>query len=482
MGKEATVLNLKKLYASEYMVKKDRIIGEIPSSRRAYGDIMNMAIPSIAEYVLSSLISSVDTMMVSTLGTTAVAAVGLVGQPRMLILCFFFAINVGITAIVARRKGEERQEDANRTLRNSILLVLALCAVLMVISLPLAYPLMRLAGAEADTIDDAVIYFKILTYFTPFNALTMAINSAQRGSGNTRITLYCNLAANLVNVFFNYLLIGGNLGFPKMGVTGAALATGIGLVVGFLMAFGALIRGNIKNEFLQISFRISQWKPHIPTLNGVITIGSNAMIEQVANRIGFFTYAAIVARLGTNSFAAHQICMQFLNLSFNFATGVGVAGTSLIGQMLGRKRPDLSEMYGNCTQRIALLMSAGLALCMILFREPLVNLFIHDVDANAPEVRMISMQVMLVVALIQPFQMSSVIYAGCLRGAGDNKYVALVMTICVACMRPVLALAAVYVFHFGIIGAWMSSLIDMIVRLALTARRFNSDKWQKIRV
>ena len=472
---------LKRLFAVESLVGSTPVQGELPTTREAYRNLTQIALPSVLEMVLTSLIGSIDTMMVGTLGSAAIAAVGLVGQPRMLMLSLFFALNIGVTAVVARRKGEGRQVDANRTLRSAIVMMLALSGVLMAVLIPLARPLMIFAGAMPDTVEEATTYFRILGWVLPLNALSMGINAAQRGVGNTRITMYCNVTANLVNVLFNYLLIGGNLGFPKLGVAGAAYATAIGFTVGFIMAVTALVRGGLRGDFLHVHIS-DNWKPDGECVKSVLKVGGNALIEQVALRIGFFSYAKIVASLGTISFAAHQICMQFLNLSFTFADGVGVAGTSLVGQMLGRKRPDLSTVYGKCAQRMAFVISLMIATAVALLRGPAISLFLSEADENAEAVRQIAMQVMLIVALFQPFQMSSVVISGCLRGAGDNRFVAGVMMACVMCIRPLMALMAVHVLHLGLAGAWMASLVDMTVRMVLVMRRFAGGKWHAIKV
>ena len=97
---------LKKIYCVEWMVPKHHRIGPLPSSKEAYGNVMRIALPSIAEMLLMSLIGSADTIMVGQLGKNALAAVALPTQPRMMMLSIFFALNVGVTAIVARRKGE----------------------------------------------------------------------------------------------------------------------------------------------------------------------------------------------------------------------------------------------------------------------------------------------------------------------------------------------------------------------------------------
>ena len=111
---------------------------ELPSGSSMYAEYARLAVPSVLEMVLISLINMMDTVMVSGLGTDAVAAVGLVGQPRMIMLCMFFALNTGITTVVARRKGEDRQSDANSTVRTSVLMIIGLSIVLMAVLLPLS--------------------------------------------------------------------------------------------------------------------------------------------------------------------------------------------------------------------------------------------------------------------------------------------------------------------------------------------------------
>lgn len=480
-------MTLRHYLSSEGMLPRNMEHSELPGATSMYMKYLRLAIPSVLEMVLISLINMMDTVMVSGVGTDAVAAVGLVGQPRMLMLCFFFAINAGITAVVARRKGEQRQADANRVLRNAILMIFALSLVLIALFFPFAEPLMRFAGAEEGrTLEDSTAYFLIVNSVLPLNAISMGICAAQRGIGNTKLTMYVNITSNLVNILFNYLLINGIGPFPELKVVGAAIATAIGLVVGCILAILSVMLPRTQTSFLHLSFR-DDWRPDKTSIMDVTRVASGAMVEQVVLRIGFFSYAKIVAGLGTNAFAAHQIDMQFLNLSFSFADGFGVAGTSLVGQNLGAKRKDLAHIFGKLAQRSAFVISLILASCCIFLRGPLVSMFISE---NAePGVREMAENVMIVVGIFQPFQMLSVVAAGALRGAGDVKYAARVMTITVMLIRPILAFAAVYYFDkvlgnepLALIGAWLASLSDMITRMILFMRRYNAGKWHDIRV
>ena len=225
------------------------------SARDAYGNVLGIAIPAVAELLLVSLISSVDTMMVGSLGKQALSSVGLTSQPRLLVLCFFTALNVGISAVTARRKGEDRREDAVSALKMAVLLSVALSVLLMTASILLNVPLLRLAGGADDSaeglqvLQQAAQYFRIMMLALPLNAVSLVICAAQRGAGNARITFQVNVLSNLVNVVFNYLLIEGRFGFPRLEVRGAAIASVIGIFAGFVLAVQTVVSKRRQKSF-----------------------------------------------------------------------------------------------------------------------------------------------------------------------------------------------------------------------------------------
>ncbi len=470
----------RRFFSPEGLVAPGRRLGPLPGGREAYGQVMRIALPAMAETVLMSLIGSADMLMVGQLGKTALAAVSLPIQPRMILLALFFALNVGVTAIVARRKGQGRQADASLTLRSALVLGLGLSFVLMLLAVIFARPLMLLAGGNEATPDDALVlagavdYFTIMALSLPVSAVSMSISAALRGAGETRVPMRVNITANLVNVVFNYLLIYGRLGFPRLEIRGAAIASVIGLVVGMALALREVTRAD--GSYLRLSLTDS-WRLDRETMKSILRVGGNAMAEQASLRVGFFLYSRIMYSLGVTMFAAHNIAMQFLALTFNFSDGLAVASTSLVGQNLGRGRRDLSLMYGKITQRIALMMSLGLGLSTVLLRFPVSRLFINPGTPDAGLVIDYAAETMLIVALMQPFQMASIVSAGCLRGAADNLYVAAVMALCVSVIRPAMAYLSVNVLHLGLALTWLLSLSEIALRVFFFNRRFNSGKW-----
>ncbi|MCL2571202.1 MAG: MATE family efflux transporter [Defluviitaleaceae bacterium] len=458
-----------RMFSTKYMVKDHMKRGEIPSSREAYKESLNIATPAIAEMVSIALMSMLDMIMVGQLGPEAVAAIGLTGQPRMIFFSVFFALNIAVTAIVARNKGAGDDMAARSCLRMSMLIVIGGGSLLSVGAVVLARPMMLLAGARYDTIGMATSYFRITGYGLIFAIMSGAICSAQRAAGNTKITMQVNVVANIVKVIFNFLLIAGRFGFPELGVDGAAISLVIAHVISCGLAMASLFR---KDAYLRIR-RSDNWRPDIPMLKTIGRVTAGGMLEQLFMRIGFFAYARVIAGLGTLETAAHFIAMQFMNLSFTFADGISVATTALVGQNLGKKRPDLSIMYGKIGTRLAWSVAALLSTTALLTRFHFPLLFAGGDQA----VVQITAGVLLIVVYILPFQTAQIVMAGSLRGAGDTKYVAFTMFITVGLIRPVMGFVLTYPMGWGLTGAWIAIILDQVVRLALLLTRFTRGRW-----
>ncbi|MCL2708928.1 MAG: MATE family efflux transporter, partial [Defluviitaleaceae bacterium] len=447
--------------------------GEITEDREAYRSMLAIAVPAVAEMVSIALIGMVDVVMVGRLGAYAVTAVGLTTQPRFIFLSVFFALNVAVTAIVSRRKGEGNREAARLCLRMAIFFEIALGTLLAAISVFVSRDIMLLAGAKADTVDAAAIYFKTMSYSLPMQILSVTICAAQRGVGNTRVTMKVNITANVIKLALNFLLIEGRFGFPRLEVQGAAISTVIGMTTGLILAVASLLPSD---AYLRISFRDS-WKLDRAMLKTIFRLTGGSMLEQVSFRVGFFTYARIVADLGTDSFAAHMIAMQLMNLSFTFADGFAAASTSLVGQNLGKRRPDLSIMYGKIGQRLA--FCVAVVLCFASFYG---RFFFASLFTSEPPIISLTAGIIVILAMILPMQTSQIVMAGSLRGAGDTRYVALTMLITVVFIRPGVSFLMIYVFGMGLSGAWYAIAADQAVRLLMLFTRFSRGRWINLSV
>ncbi|MEG2088096.1 MAG: MATE family efflux transporter [Angelakisella sp.] len=463
---------LKRIYSAQGMLGKHPALGELPTTGELYRESLRVAGPAIADTVLVALISMMDTIMVSVLGEAAIAAVGITSQPRMIILALFMALNTGLTAVVARRRGQEDAEGANHVLGQTLTMCFGLALVMALAGSLYARPLLLFAGSQSDMIDMAVTYFQILMISIPCQVLTICINGAQRGCGNTKISMKINLTANAVNVVFNYLLIGGHFGFPAWGVAGAAVATVIGNVVGLTMAIISICGRN--EHFLKIHLHnLLHLDRH--TLGPVLSVGMSAGVEQIFLRVGFFLYVKIIASLGTTDMATHNICNSIQSVAFAFCDGLGMSAAALFGQSMGRKRNDLAMLYCKACQRMSLLFSALLFVTFTLFGGTIISMF--SPDSHVIE---LGAKVLFICACTAPIQASQYIYSSCLRSAGDTKYTAATSMVSVGLLRPILAWALCYPLGGGLVGAWISYTLDQLLRFFLYWVRFVRGRWQKI--
>lgn len=436
---------------------------------------LDMAWPSIIESFFVAFAGLIDSLMVSSLGSYAVAAVGLTTQPKFMGLALFFATNVAVSALVARRRGEQKQEEANRIFSTVLVFIIVAAILISVLSVALAGPIISLCGSNAETHDSAVAYFRIVMGGMIFNCIQMGINSAQRGAGNTRITMRTNVTSNTVNIIFNYLLINGHLGFPALGIQGAALATVLGTVVACIMSILSIRKpdGFISLPYI-ISHRIG---PAFTCFTHLIRVGYSVFFEQILMRIGFMLTAVMAADQGTAAMAAHQVGMNIMGLSFSFGDGLQAAAVALIGRSLGAGDEKLAKEYGSICRMFGIIISVCLVLIYFFGARPFMSLYFEEENIIS-----IGVGIMRVIIFVVVFQISQVVYMGCLRGAGDTLYTAVASTVSVTVIRTLVSYLGGYVFGLGIIGIWLGVLGDQISRFLFASVRFKAGKWTKIKI
>lgn len=434
-----------------------------------------MAWPAIVESFFSAFAGLIDSLMVSALGASSVAAVGLTTQPKFLGLAFFFALNVAISALVARRRGEKRQEDANRILCTAVVFIVIMAILLSLFFVCAADNIIRLCGSTAETHDAAVQYYQIIMGGMIFNCIQMGINSAQRGAGNTKITMRTNVTSNVINIIGNYLLIEGHFGFPALGIKGAALATVFGTVVAAVMSVLSLMKAT---GFISIPYIIkNKILPSLSSLVNLLKVGYSVFFEQVLMRIGFMLTAIMAANQGTDAMAAHQVGMNILGLSFAFGDGLQATAVALIGRSLGEKDEELAKEYGRTCRMIGAVIAVFVAIVYFFGAETLMKLFFEE-----EHIVKIGVKIMYVALAVVIFQIQQVIYMGCLRGAGDTLYTAIASAVSVTLIRTIGSYACGYLLGWGIVGIWLGILADQVSRYLFGSIRFKQGKWTKIRI
>lgn len=442
-------------------------------------DIFTIAWPVLTEVLLGSLFGMIDMMMLGRMenmkvAAAAVAAVGMTNQPLFIGLSLIQALNVGGTAMIARYYGAGKVERISSVLKHVLLFAVCLFAIpLAVIGFIYSDEILRFMGAEPIAVEVGRSYFKIIMVSFLFQSITSAITAALRGIGETKTPMKYNLIANFCNVCMNAVLIYGLFGFPELGIIGAGIATMVAnvisatLIIQYVLTKSKIIRLDLKEKFVL--------KRTI--LINLIQIGLPSAGEQLLMRIGMITFLKIVAGLGTTIFAAHQIAMNIITLSFTPGQAFGIATSTLVGQSLGANRPDKAEQYARKTSRIGALFAAGMGFIFYFFGSHIASFYSAD-----PEIIHNTAGALTIIAVVQPFQSQQLILSGGLRGAGDTVWPLVATGVSILGVRVICAYFFVNVFHLGLMGAWYAVLLDQILRWSIIFIRFKTGRWKAVTI
>ncbi len=438
--------------------------------------IMAIMLPALAENLLATLVSLADTAMVSVVGDDAIAAVGLVTQPRFIVFSAFYALGTGASALIARAKGRDDRDEACRALVQSILMCLGITVLMCAVMAFWAEGLIRfIAGAKISegTIRMALEYFNIQIWGFPALGLTAIINGALRGTGNTRAAFVSNAVANIVNVILNWLLIAGNLGFPRLEVAGASLATVIGQCAGLGVCLVIIFRNR---EFLHVG-RGGPMIPDMPLIRRIWRIGFPSLIEQVIMRAGILVFTMIVTSLGDDPYTAHIIAMNIQSLSFTTGMAFGTAAMTLTGQCLGRARQDLARWYTARSNAFGYIVSFLVAVLLFFGGTALAGFF-----TDSPDIQELAGGVLKIIAVANPLSNARFVYNNALRGAGDARFTAVNTFVGILLVRPLVAALLVFAWPLGLTGVWIALISDALICFFLAKVRWARGKWAKIRV
>jgi len=435
--------------------------------------VLLLAWPIIVEMLLQSTVGIADTAMVGRLGPASIAAVGLGNQFVMFLLTVFAAVRTGVTVLVARTIGAKDFDGANDAARQALIVTLffGLSVAFIGIFFPeLGY---RLLGAGEDVIEVGAGYMRWRALAALFACIIMVVTGILRGCGDTFTAMKVNVTVNLINIFFNWLLIFGNLGFPTMGTAGAGAATMFARMLGAVLMVSVLFKGKANVQLK----RSDSFKLHFPTLKRLFSIGVPAGIEQIFMRGAQIFFTMIVTNLGTAMYAAHQIVLRADSLAFMPGFGFSVAATALVGQNLGAKQPDEARRAGNITMYMAIGLMSGVGILLFIFAKQAMFFFTDDlevINAGIPILRMM--------AFSMPFMAIARVAAGALRGAGDTKYVMWGTGASIWIARLVTAFILVNYFDLGLVGAWIGMFADHVVRALIFLTRYLKGKWIYIKI
>ena len=429
--------------------------------------IWTLLIPLMIEQVLSSLMGTVDTMMVSNAGAAAVSAVSLVDTLNVLLIYLFSAMATGGAIICAQYLGRRDAAQANETGRQLLLTVGAISSGLMLVCIALRGPLLRLiiGAVEPLVMENALNYMLITALSYPFIALYNAGAALFRVDGNSRLPMAISLSSNVVNIVGNAALIFG----LKMGVVGAALST-LASRAFCAVAVLAFLRQPHQSIVVRDYRKIRpQWR----RIGNILGIGLPTGIENGLFQVGKLAIQSTVSMLGTTAIAAHAMVCALEGFMSHAQVGIGLGLMTIVGQCMGAGRVDEAKKYilrlTGYSQIATMVVSALVA----ALAQPIALLSGMEAEAAA-----MMKEMLYILCIFKPLTWTlSFIPAYGFRAAGDVRFPMILSTITMFGCRVVIAIVLMRCFGFGPIAVWIGMFVDWAVRGIVFSFRFFSMRW-----
>ncbi len=429
--------------------------------------VNRLAWPVILENTFQTALGVVDLGLVSRLGADAIAGVGTATQLMWLAIAAFTAVSTGTTVLVAQATGARDRLRARLITKQSLLLGVAVSAVIAVLVSYGAESIVATLGPQPEVVRLGAIYLRISAQMSVFFVTMLVAAAALRGAGDTRSPMLVTGGINIINGLLAYGLIFGHFGLPTIGVAGSAWGAAVARAVGCLALLIILLRGR---RPVDVTGK-GDWQPHWQRMRRVLAIGLPAMGEQVVISGGFLIYGFMVIGLGTAVYAAQRITFNAVSISFLPAMGFAVAATTVTGQSIGAgllNQARRSTSYA--TVAAVIWMSLAGALLGFFGRQ---IMLIFTTDSTIVDIGVTALKVM---ALSQPFFGISNALAGSLRGSGDTRFPMYAAVIGMWLVRLPVGWLVGIALGFGLPGVYFSSICDAALRSLLIWLRYRVSK------
>ena len=337
--------------------------------------ILLLAVPMVLEMVLESLFAVVDVFWVGRLGANAVATVGITESLLSLVFAVGMGLSLSTTAMVARRIGEKDPEGAAVAAIQAIVLGLATSVVIGIPCLFWAPELLRLMGASPEIVSMGAGYTRIALGGGGVVLMLFLNNAIFRGAGDAAIAMRLLWVSNIINLILDPCLIFGLGPFPRLGVTGAALATFTGRSIGVAYQFYRLLHGTERIRILTGQIRVN-----LSVLLKLLRVSLTGILQFAIAHTSWIGLVRIVSVFGAAALAGYTIAIRIVVFLILPSWGLANAAATLVGQNLGAKKPERAESAVWKTGLYNMLFLGSVGVFFVIVAEPIIRLFTHDPD------------------------------------------------------------------------------------------------------
>ena len=429
--------------------------------------LFSLAWPIFIETALFMLLGFVDVFVLSGYDDLAASSVNTANQTVSIVTIVFNILSTASAVMISQYLGAKKREAASQVAALSIALQFVFGIAVSAAFLLFNRQVLLLIGAEGQVLEFAGQYLSIVGGTIFLQAYIGAVSVVIRNHGLTKITMFVSVGMNIFNTGADFLLV------PVMGVSGAAIATGVSRVLCSIVLSVILFRKIEKPSIFKLL------KPFpAKQLATMLKVGVPSALETFLYNLSQLVITSIVLQCLTENELVAKTYVQSITMFFYlFSVAIGQASQILIGHLVGAKQFDEASRQGSRSYRIALLITLGMCSIGVLLRVPLIGIFTDN-----PEIVAICSQILLMNVFLELGRTTNLVVIACMRGAGDVFF----PTVCAIFSNWTLSVLGSYllavVCGMGIYGMWIALAADECVRGVFMLLRWKSGKWRTKRV
>lgn len=444
-------------------------MGWLVREKGFYKSLFTIAIPIALENLITFTISMMDTVMIGALGEVQLSAVALANQVFYIFMVLTFGIGSGANVLIAQYWGKRDLVSIRKVL--SLVYRVVICAAILFSLAAFFIPgqLMSIFTTDQLVIAEGIQYLKIIAFlFLAFGLATVSLLTL-RGVGSVKIALLVYSVSLVVNVFFNWVFIYGNLGAPKLGVAGAAIAT---VMARFCELIIMICYFLFFEKKIQLKFRDLL---HFPKdmLSDYLHNGVPVMFNELLWSLGASMVAVVIGRMGTSLVAANSIVTVVTQFVSVFIFGLANAGGVIVGNTVGAGQYDAAKKRAKTIMLISILVGLLASSLMLLVRPLVISFY------NVPEeTKRIAYELMISASIIVFFHaISAITMMGPLRGGGDARFVLINDLVFMWMVAIPLGFLTGLSLHWAAPVVYLVLKSDEILKCISAVIRLNSGRW-----
>jgi putative MATE family efflux protein len=434
--------------------------------------IFMLSIPMILEMIMESIFAVVDIYFVGKISVNAVATVALTESVIMIIYAIAMGMSMAATALVARRVGENKPEEASKTAVQAIILAGAIAIAFALVGIFFPKEILSLMGGAPDLVEEGYRYTMIMVGGNLSVMLLFVINAIFRGAGDASISMRSLILANSINIVLDPLFIFGLGPWDGFGLEGAAIATTAGRGIGVMFQLYVLFKGSSMIKVAWANFKV-----RLEIILSLIKLSLGGIGQMMIGTLSWLFLVRISAEFGSDVLAGYAIAFRIIMFTILPSWGLANAAATLVGQNLGAGEPDRAEKSVWQSALFNVIFLGIVAVVFFSFAEYFVSLFTQEpsvIEVGAIALRYISFGYV--------FFAYGMVIGQAFNGAGDTKTPTVMNFFCFWLFEVPLAYVLAVHLEFGPKGIFAAIAIASSLWAVVSIIIFRRGNWKTVKI